>query len=382
MVQWLRCDPVTVEIRVRFPVAAFESQPRELVSAEQILRGSRLILQGSFGLIVIGITGKYCAGKTTVCDYLKSKSFQYESLSDELRRLLESGGEKATRERLISKGNELRKKHGNGVLAKSIIERIPKDRNYVIDSLRNPDEINEFKKFQNFHLWGINADEKTRFERIVKRKREGDPKTFEEFRKLEKLESSSRDQNAQQLDKCIEMAEARIENNSTLADLFAKTDSLLLQIPLEFKRPSWDEYFMNIAKEVASRSNCVKRKVGAVIVREKRIVSTGYNGTPRGVNNCNEGGCPRCNSFAENGTKLDECLCSHAEENCIVQASFHGISTANGTIYATYSPCLTCSKMIINAGIKKVVYNANYPLAENALRMLKEAGVETVKMQF
>jgi dCMP deaminase len=133
---------------------------------------------------------------------------------------------------------------------------------------------------------------------------------------------------------------------------------------------------MSIARVVASRSNCVKRKVAAVITKDRRIISTGYNGTPRGVRNCNEGGCPRCNAFAEGGTRLDECLCSHAEENTITQAAYHGVTVRGGTIYTTFSPCLTCTKMIINAGIEEVVYSAEYPLGDTALELLHEAGVK------
>jgi dCMP deaminase len=105
----------------------------------------------------------------------------------------------------------------------------------------------------------------------------------------------------------------------------------------------------------------VKRKVAAVITRDRRIISTGYNGTPRGTLNCNEGGCPRCNSFAEGGTALDECLCSHGEENAITQAAYHGVILKGGTIYTTMSPCLMCTKMIINAGLDEVVYNTGLP---------------------
>ncbi|VVB98963.1 tRNA-specific adenosine deaminase [uncultured archaeon] len=331
-------------------------------------------------MIAIGLTGKYCAGKTAVCDYLRSKSFEYRSLSDELRKILEKDGVPPTRENMIRKGNELREKSGNSFLAKLVAEGMQRDRNYIVDSLRNPEEIRELQRDQNFHLWSIEATEKSRFERILRRKREGDPKTLEDFRAFEARESASSNASGQQLDACAKMAEHAIENNGTLAELFEKIDSLLLQTPVDLRRPSWDEYFMNIAKEVAMRSNCVKRKVAAVIVRDKRIVSTGYNGTPRGVKNCNEGGCPRCNSFAKGGTQLDECLCSHAEENAIVQAAYHGIAINGGTIYTTYSPCLTCSKMIINAGLKKVVFNLDYPLGEKALKMLQEAGVETGKI--
>ena len=332
-------------------------------------------------MIVIGITGKYCAGKTTACEYLRGKSFYYKSLSDELRVVLKKDNIPLTRENLIQKGNELREKEGNSTLSKRLIAGIEKDKNYVIDSLRNPDEIKEFQERGNFYLWNIEANQDSRFERILKRKREGDPKTLEEFKKFESQESSSDNKSAQQLDECAKMANHLIENNGTIEELFEGIDSLLLQTPTNIKRPSWDEYFMNIAKEVAMRSNCVKRKVAAVIVKDKRIISTGYNGTPRGVKNCNEGGCPRCNNFTNTGAKLDECLCSHGEENAIVQASYHGVGIKDSTLYTTFYTCLNCSKMIINSGIKKVVYNQEYPVGETAKKTLEEANIELFQLK-
>ena len=141
------------------------------------------------------------------------------------------------------------------------------------------------------------------------------------------------------------------------------------------KRPVWDHYFMSIAHVAASRSNCSRRQVAAVLVRDCRIISTGYNGTPRGVRNCCDGGCPRCNSDAPSGTGLSECLCSHAEENAIVQAAYHGIAVKGATLYTTYSPCLLCSKMIINAGIKEVIFKQRYSIDEVSMQLLAEAGV-------
>lgn len=140
-------------------------------------------------------------------------------------------------------------------------------------------------------------------------------------------------------------------------------------------RPSWDEYFMRIAQVASMRSNCIKRKVGAVVVKDRRIVSTGYNGTPRGTRNCNEGGCPRCSALAASGTRLDECLCSHAEENAITQAAYHGTSVKDGCLYSTFSPCLMCAKMIINSGITEVVFDVEYPLNDSTFRLFEEAGV-------
>jgi len=145
------------------------------------------------------------------------------------------------------------------------------------------------------------------------------------------------------------------------------------------KRVGWDRYFMDIAAAVSKRGNCMKRQVAAVIVKDRRIISTGYNGTPRGIKNCDEGGCPRCNSNTPSGEKLDECFCSHAEENAIVQAAYHGISIKDSTIYITLSPCLQCTKMIINAGINRVVYGSDYVMIENSLRLFKEVNLEVCK---
>lgn len=140
-------------------------------------------------------------------------------------------------------------------------------------------------------------------------------------------------------------------------------------------RPDWDTYFLEIAHVVKRRSNCSRRQVAAVIVSDRRIISTGYNGTPRGIKNCFDGGCPRCASDAASGSGLTECLCAHAEENAIVQAAYHGISVRNGTLYCTISPCLLCAKMIINAGIVEVIYEGNYVLSDQTKALFDEAGV-------
>lgn len=147
------------------------------------------------------------------------------------------------------------------------------------------------------------------------------------------------------------------------------------------KRPDWDEYFMDIAHVVARRGNCSRRKVAALIVSDRRIISTGYNGTPRGIENCCEGGCPRCASDAPSGSELGECICAHAEENAIVQAAFHGISVRDGALYCTLSPCLMCTKMIINAGIKEVVYETEYHFSEQARGLFRTAGVTCRQFQ-
>ncbi len=147
-------------------------------------------------------------------------------------------------------------------------------------------------------------------------------------------------------------------------------------MPNDFsQRPDWDTYFMNIARVVASRGNCRRRQVAALIVRDRRIISTGYNGTPRGVRNCFEGGCPRCASDAPSGSGLGDCICCHAEENAITQAAFHGIAVRDAALYCTLSPCLLCAKMIVNAGIREVVYEEEYHFGDQTRALLGEAGV-------
>jgi dCMP deaminase len=131
-------------------------------------------------------------------------------------------------------------------------------------------------------------------------------------------------------------------------------------------RPSWDNYFMQITFEVAKRSTCPRAAVGAVIVRDKRILTTGYNGAPASLAHCTEVGCLMVN---------DHCVRTlHAEQNAIIQGALHGVDVSHSTIYVTHQPCLNCAKMIINAGVERVVYGGHYP-DEIACAFLEEAGV-------
>jgi dCMP deaminase len=126
------------------------------------------------------------------------------------------------------------------------------------------------------------------------------------------------------------------------------------------ERPSWDDYYINIAWVVASRSSCIRRRVGALIVVERRIISTGYNGTPFGVKNCDEGGCPRCASDTPQGAGLEYCLCVHGEQNAIALAARQGTATQDASLYVTTRPCFNCLKESVQAGIREVVYDQPY----------------------
>ncbi len=331
--------------------------------------------------MIIGLTGTNGAGKTVTADYLQNKGFEFFSLSDEIRAELARENVEPNRENLIQAGNRLRAEFGPGVLAERVKSRLRQDRNYVIDSIRNPYEVDALRTAGDFHLLHLDAPVKLRYERTVKRGGPRTPASFDEFAEQENRELQSDDPAKQQLRACYEKADHTLQNDAAIEDLRSRLDRVVTGWLMSTTRPGWDEYFMQIAKIVALRSNCMKRKVAAVIVQDKRIISTGYNGTPRGVKNCNEGGCPRCNSFADSGSALGDCLCSHAEENSIVQAAYHGTSVKGSTLYSTFSPCLICTKMIINAGIREVVFNLDYPLAEVANGLLHEAGVKLRKLR-
>ena len=144
------------------------------------------------------------------------------------------------------------------------------------------------------------------------------------------------------------------------------------------ERPSWDDYFMTITKVVATRSTCLRRHVGAILVKDKRILATGYNGAPAGLRHCGEIGCLRQDASIPSGTRHELCRGLHAEQNAIIQAANHGISIRGSTLYCTNKPCVICSKMIINAGISQVYYEEGYddPLAD---QMLEEASIDMVR---
>lgn len=323
--------------------------------------------------MIIGLTGRNGAGKGEVANILVESGFIYYSLSDVIRETIQNSGKKVTRDELIKTGRQLREEGGPSVLADLILQKLDPEKNYIIDSIRNPAEVQALKRRSDFHLLQVVADQKTRFERTKARQRENDPQTFEEFVRIEDAEAENANPAGQQLNATIALAEFDIPNDASLDELSTITRELLRELAKKKPRPQWDEYFMGIAKVVALRSNCIKRKVAAVIVKDKRIISTGYNGTPRGIENCNEGGCPRCYSFGASGQGLTECLCSHAEENAIVQAAYHGVSLKDATLYTTFSPCLLCTKMILNSGIKEIVYNAKYPMGELSFTLLKKA---------
>ncbi len=145
------------------------------------------------------------------------------------------------------------------------------------------------------------------------------------------------------------------------------------------KKPSWDEYFMELAIVVKRRADCLRREVGCILVKDERIIATGYNGTPHGIVDCSQGGCDRCQKRhrgeLESGQQEESCVCIHAEQNVIIQAAYLGLSTKDSTLFSTTNPCSSCAKMLINAGIKRVVCRMEHH-DKAGIELLKKAGVK------
>ena len=172
-------------------------------------------------------------------------------------------------------------------------------------------------------------------------------------------------------------AQIKILNTaSNIASLRSSLDALNLT-DQDRIRPTWDHYFMTLSSLAARRSNCMRRQVGCVLVRAHRVISTGYNGTPRNLTNCTSGGCPRCNNAQDNtgGQSLSTCLCIHAEENALLEAGRDRVG-GGAVLYCNTCPCLTCSIKIVQVGIAEVVFSQSYYMDEEAARIFREAGVK------
>ena len=145
-------------------------------------------------------------------------------------------------------------------------------------------------------------------------------------------------------------------------------------------RPSWHEYFMEITRLVGKRSTCIRRQVGAIIVMENRILTTGYNGAPRGLEHCGEVGCIREEMKVPSGQRHELCRGLHAEQNAIIQAAWHGVKIQGGTLYCTHQPCVICVKMMLNAGITNLIYEGGYP-DELAAELIKTSPLEVMRYE-
>lgn len=148
---------------------------------------------------------------------------------------------------------------------------------------------------------------------------------------------------------------------------------------IKYRRPSWDEYFLEVADLVASRSTCLRRHVGAVLVSKERIIATGYNGAPRGLEHCLDTGCLRDEMDIPSGHRYELCRGVHAEQNAIINAAYYGVSTRDTVLYCTNQPCIICARILINAGINRVVHRGNFD-DSLAVKFMQEAGIDLVEV--
>ncbi len=320
----------------------------------------------------IGLTGFMATGKGVLADILKKKGFKYCSLSDVVRQEATSKKLEHTRTNLQKIGNELRKKYGGSYFSKKIVEKIQKypDTNWVIDGIRNPLEAAELRSLRDFYLVGITSSPETIVKRVLSRKRKGDSLSKKDV--LEKLDiekGKNEPTDGQQVAKTIDEANFLIVNEGTKKDIEKKINHFIGLIKGE-ERPNFDEVFMGISYKWAQRSTCLRRKVGSVIAKDSQQLTAGYNGAPRGLKHCKQlGGCLREKLGIPSGQRHEICRGTHAEQNAITQAAKFGINIEGSTLYCNTHPCTICTKMIINAGITKVVYDSDYddPLSKEIL---------------
>lgn len=315
--------------------------------------------------MLIAISGTLASGKTEVARYLTFQGFKLVSVDKFL--------------------NESSKASQNGSVQASELEaeRFPDidvlldyvtskwRQNFVISHIENIESLHKLQKKPFFLHISIDAPLLLRYNRYCL-KNEAASLTPEDFitKSDETLFNASNP-----LIEINNQAHIKIINTTTsLKSLYVKLSELDVLNP-ERLRPTWDAYFMRLADLAALRSNCMKRRVGCVIVKDNRVVATGYNGTPRHLTNCNEGGCPRCNQGQGSGAALSTCLCLHAEENALLEAGRDRIAGENSILYCNTCPCLTCSIKIVQSGIKQVVYAQSYSMDEQSHKVMSEARI-------
>ena len=343
--------------------------------------------------MIIGIIGELCSGKHTLTSILKEidpNIIVLNSINDKSKEKKSSKTNLSIEHRLEQiidsdntwlenhkKVTEILKSNTATIKTNEIIEKQLDSLN-IKDQVRNQQEsiiilnlqLNDFKLLQNkatFRLVRIETSCKNRFNNF---KTKYNNTSFEDF-----LNMDDKSYCENELINIKSTTIYTILNNSNLEAFKSNIKDFWFIVNSKF-RPSWDDYFMNVALHVADRASCVKLKVGAVIVNEKRIVSTGFNGTPINTPHCFDGFCPRCHKNNKQGENMDSCYCIHAEENAIIEVGRE--KSTGGVMYVTFLPCLHCTKLIINSGIKKVYYLNDYN-SDYSLTLFNVSKVEVVK---
>jgi len=340
--------------------------------------------------MIIGITGTIGAGKGTIVDILKEKGFVHYSVREFLIEEIKKRGLDVNRDSMVFVANDLRQRFSPSYIVEQLYSKAEKqNENIIIESLRTPGEILALKRKENFYLLAVDADPFLRYERIQKRKSETDSLSYAEFLSNEGREMNSDDPAKQNIKKCIEMADYKFWNNDDVESLKSNVLEVLENISPNQKNDnrffgrtdylSWDEYFMGVSILSSLRSKDPSTQVGACIVdSDKKIVATGYNGAPRGIND-KDFPWSREGDFLE--TKY--AYVCHAELNAVLNSTRDNLK--NCTMYVALFPCNECAKAIIQSGIKKIVYLSDkykdVPEFIAGRKLFEMAGVETVELK-
>ncbi|KAF7307055.1 hypothetical protein MIND_00498600 [Mycena indigotica] len=364
----------------------------------------RAVLSAQLGtLLTNGPSGTRCAGKTAVQEYLAAKDFERVAIRPDLEQLSDTSSD------VISTFDDLyedpvavkhlsflsmgpapsvppaisnRHKTRYFTSPALMLDFVTREwrRDWVTVDLTTRDTLEMFMLRPFVLVLSIDAPLFDRFNRF--NSSNSPPATLEEFVNEDdyRVFGAGPQESTSSLHGIRDLVDIHVSNPfKKLSELHQYLDDLNLLDPGHL-RPNWDAYFMTLASLASRRSNCMKRRVGAVLVRENRILATGYNGTPRGLTNCNEGGCIRCNMTAYPGDVEYECVCLHAEENALLEAGRERVGMGS-VLYCNTCPCLTCTIKIIQAGVKTVVYNLSYKVDDASARLMAEAGVELRRFQ-
>ncbi|CAG9324702.1 DCD1_1 [Blepharisma stoltei] len=319
-------------------------------------------------MIILGITGTLCSGKRTAAEYLQMcYGFKLLDLeSDRWDKLANHSKDDYDSEEIYREANAK-------FALKTTDENIAV--NYVVYPITLPEELNIFRAKTNFILLGIDAPALKRFGfynvKYIKRK-----SPLAAFLEVDDKISYGLNGYPAYVYECLYSADKIILNRGDKDELYNEIRALDILNP-EHLRPSWDTYFMRLAEMAATRTNCMKGGTGAIIVKENRIISTGYNGTPTGIPNCYEGGCEKCNSDIETPENQEDCMCAHSELNAVLLAG-NG-SCKGATIYSTVFPCLLCTKAIIQSGITRLVYGEEMANFELSQQFCAHVGIDVEK---
>lgn len=327
-------------------------------------------------MITIGITGTLGAGKGTIVEYLiKHKGFVHYSVRSFITEEINRRGLPINRDTMTLVGNDLRTQHSPAWIVEQLYDQAQTSgKNCIIESIRTPGEVEALRHKPNFYLFAVDAESKVRYGRVILRGSETDHVSYDTFVANELREMNSSDPNKQNLAVCLQQADYRFINNETIEDLNKQVEKVLNEIM--YRRPSWDEYFMELANTASKRATCDRGRSGCVIVKDRQLLVTGYVGAPAGLPHCDEVGHLFKKTLEEDGRTTTHCVRTvHAEQNAICQAARRGIALDGATLYCRMTPCRTCAMLIINCGIKRVVCERKYHAGRESEEILAQAGV-------